>query len=143
MHQPRPGANGAGERRRTDEYDAAAMQWVSGFVALAGTWIALSPILYAASPAALWNNFVVGGAIAAISVASVGITWRRPGTSTAAVSLVAVLGLWTASAPLVIPFGDPGLAWSNVGAGALIALVAGYHAYAIYQAFSPELPLES
>lgn len=132
MHDPRPRQNGSGKRDRSREaYNPEDMRWVSGFVALVGAWIAVSPVLYAPSEVALWNNVLVGVAIAIVASAGFLLVWDRDVTNVAAASLVALLGIWTILAPLVVGFQEPGLAWSNVGAGAVVALVAGYHAYAI------------
>lgn len=134
MHQPRPRRNGAGKRDRShEEYDADDMRWVSGFVALVGVWIAASPVLYAESAVGFWNNLFVGAAIAIVAGSGFLLVWRPNATAVAAAVLVATLGCWIAVAPLVVGFEDPGLVWSNVGAGGLVALVAGYHAYAIGQ----------
>lgn len=132
MYDPRPGRSDAGNRERSrEEYDAVDMRWVSGFVALVGIWIALSPVLYAPNVLAVWNNLIVGGAIAVVAGAGFMLVWQRDVVDVAAAAFVAILGLWTVAAPLFVPFGAPGLLWSNVGAGGLVALVAGYNAYAI------------
>lgn len=132
MHQPRPQRSDAGKRDRSrEEYDAETMRWVSGFVALAGAWVAISPLLYAPSPVAFWTNVVTGLAIAIVSGSGFLLLLDSDVVGVAAASLVVLLGLWTVVAPLVVSFEDAGLLWSNVGTGGLIVLVAGYHAYAL------------
>lgn len=132
MIGPRSGRRDVGPANRTTgRYDPEEMRWVSGFVALVGLWIAVSPFLYEPSALARWNNLLVGGGIATVATGGFLLLWQSDATYLGTATLVALLGLWSLVAPLVVPFGDPGLAWSTVGAGGLVALVGGYHAYAL------------
>lgn len=106
------------------------MRWVSGLVSLIGLWIAVSPFLFDTTATALWNNVVVGLAIFLIAGYNYYRMARNHVASTGSASLVALLGLWALAAPFVIEFETETLAWSNVVAGILVALIAAYNAYA-------------
>lgn len=112
------------------------MRWVSGLVALAGLWIAASPLVYASTPAAAWNNGLVGLAVVVLALASVRSPRDPAGSTVAAVVLLALLGVWAVASPLVVPFENPSLAWSTAGAGGLVALVSAYLAHAVRAARS-------
>ncbi|WP_254767649.1 SPW repeat domain-containing protein [Salinilacihabitans rarus] len=117
-------------RRGRDDGDLRGKRLLSGFVSVIGLWIALSPTVYETTQAGLWNNAVVGAAIFLVA----GYNFYRIGTlrasSTAAMALVALLGLWSAVAPFAIEMIDQGIFWSTVVSGAAIALLSAYVAYA-------------
>lgn len=117
----RPGTTAATEPEGT--------KWLSGIASLIGLWILISPFALVSTEAAVWNNVVVGAAIFLIA----GFNYYRIvnglSTNIGAMSLVALLGLWTLIAPFVLAVGSEALLWSNVVAGLLGLLVAGYVAY--------------
>ena len=123
-----------GERETTDEDAVArepdALLWISGIVSLIGLWIAASPFVYDTTVTALWNNLLVGAAVFLIA----GYNYYRYTTGlrtgVGAMTLVAILGLWTLAAPFLIEMVSDAAFWSNVISGLLIALLAGYVAYA-------------
>lgn len=118
------------DRESRTDFDTGAMKWVSGLVSLVGLWIAASPFVYDTTQMGLWNNAVVGLAIFLIA----GYNFYRMSNgffaSVGSASLVALLGLWTIVAPFVMAFETEAMLWSNVGAGAVVALLAAYNAYA-------------
>lgn len=119
---------------RGTQYSSRTMRWVSGIVSLIGLWIAASPFIWDTSEMATWNNVAVGLAIFLIA----GYNFYRMNQefvgSVGASSLVAILGLWTIVAPFAIEIQTEALGWSNVAAGALVALAAAYSAYASREA---------
>lgn len=121
-------ADDAGSSGASGTYDPTEMRWVSGFVAMVGLWIAVSPTVYDVSPLLAWNNGIVGAGIAVVA----GASFVRPQTlairAVAGASLAALLGIWTLLAPLLVGADSASLLWSNVGAGSLVAIVSGYHA---------------
>lgn len=125
------------DRRTTADYDSNTMKWVSMIVALVGLWIAASPFVYSTTEMATWNNVLVGLAIAVIA----GYNFYRMSDnrvgSPGSASLVALLGLWTIAAPFIIEIQSETLGWSNVVAGAVVAIVAGYNAYESRRAMTP------
>lgn len=125
------------ERRTRTDYDSNTMKWVSLIVALIGLWIAASPFVYDTTEMATWNNVLVGLAIAVIA----GYNFYRMSdnriASPGSASLVALLGLWTIAAPFIIEVNSDTLGWSNVVAGAVVAIVAGYNAYESRRAMTP------
>ncbi len=119
---------GAGEGANAHGSDA--LMWISGIVSLLGLWIAASPFVYDTTVTALWNNLLIGAAVFLIA----GYNYYRytdglP-TSVGAMSLVAILGVWTLATPFVVEMVSDAAFWSNVITGLLIALLAGYVAYA-------------
>jgi hypothetical protein len=105
-------------------------KWVSGFASLVGLWIAVSPFLYAATATAFWNDLLVGVAIFVIAGYNYYRVTSGHVSSINSASLVALLGVWTLLAPFVLEMGSTELFWSNLVGGALVALLAGYNAYA-------------
>lgn len=118
------------DRETRGEYDTSGIKLLSGFVSLVGLWIAASPFLYDTTEMALWNNVIVGLAVFLVAGFSYYRLAKRLGPSTGSASLVALLGLWALIAPFAMAFDNEALLWSNVVAGAIIALIAGYNAYA-------------
>jgi hypothetical protein len=118
------------ERTTTRTFDADAVKWVSGIVALIGLWIFASPFVYDASNFSFWNDVFVGAAIFLIA----GFTFYQLANgmfaSVGVLSLVVLLGLWTIVAPFVVDFDTGALELSNVAAGSAVAILAGYDAYA-------------
>jgi|GEM_PF-431542 len=117
-------------RATTRTFDTDAMKWVSGIVSLIGLWIAASPFVYDTTTMATWNNAAVGLAIFLVA----GFTYYQLANgmfaAVGALSLVVLLGLWTAAAPYAMDFESNALLFSNVLAGAAVAVIAAYDAYA-------------
>lgn len=109
--------------------ESEGMKWLSGIASLVGLWIVASPFVFEAAEAAIWNNVVVGAAIFLIA----GYNWYRirtdHPTSIGAMTLVALLAVWTLIAPFAFEIGSEALLWSNVVAGVLGGAFAGYVAY--------------
>lgn len=122
-----------------DQREPESQKWLSGIVSVIGLWIAISPAIYEAAASITWNNVLVGGAIFLLA----GYNYYRivtdHPTSMGVMSLVALLALWTIAAPFAfegqlamegLEVAAQGLVWSNVIAGILMAVLAGYVAYA-------------
>jgi len=106
------------------------MKWVSGIISLVGLWIAISPFVYEATAASLWNNVVVGLAIFLLA----GFNYYRMTNDLLASlgvgSLVVLLRLWSIVAPFLLGMVDTGLVWSTIISGVVVAAVSGYNTYA-------------
>jgi len=122
--------------RATRTFDTEAMKWVSGIASLVGLWIAASPFVYDTTTMATWNNVAIGLAIFLVA----GFTYYQLAggmfAAVGALSLVVLLGLWTIVAPYVMDFESNALLLSNVAAGAAVALISAYNAYANREAQS-------
>ena len=124
-HEPRgPDAGGTTDRTGTD-----TLKWLSGVVALVGAWIAASPFVYGAGAAALWNNVAVGVAILLVAGYNFYRTTGGLAPNVGGSSLVALLGVWSVVAPMLLPYASEPLAWSTMASGAAVAVLSGYHAY--------------
>jgi hypothetical protein len=112
-----------------DGVGSDTLKWVSGVVSLIGLWIAVSPFVYGAGGAPLWNNLVVGGAI--FLLAGYGFYRMQQGyrPDVGSTSLTALLGLWAVAAPFLLAYLSEGLVWSTVASGVAVAVLAGYNAY--------------
>lgn len=110
---------------------ARSMTWLSGVVTILGLWIAVSSFVFGGmSQASFWNNIVIGVAIVLIAGYNTYRLLNGMTASVASAALVALLGLWMIAAPFVFQTTLTMLLWSDVIAGALIAILAGYNTYA-------------
>ncbi|MFD1642063.1 SPW repeat protein [Halohasta litorea] len=117
--------------------DTQTMKWVCGIISLVGLWIAVSPFVFEATAAALWNNVIVGVAIFLLA----GFNYYRMTNgllaSVGVGSLVVLLGLWSIIAPFLFAMGSDELAWSTLIAGIGVAALSGYNTYANRKADTP------
>lgn len=123
------GPRGPDARGTTDWTGPDALKWLSGIVALVGSWIAASAFVYGAGAAALWNNVAVGMAILLLAGYNFYRTTGGLAPNVGGSSLVALLGVWSVIAPMLLPFASEPLAWSTMASGAAIAVLSGYNAY--------------
>lgn len=101
---------------------------ISLLVATLGAWTALSVLVFQTDAAPLWNDVLVGLAVAAAAGYNYYRVINDVPLSTGIATLVAVLGIWLIiSAALLEMTG--GLFWSTLATGLLIAGLAGYNAY--------------
>lgn len=113
------------------EAESAWIRQASGTVAFIGFWILLSPILFTGTGWMIITNVLLGAAIA--TVASYNVYRMADGESASAVVslLLVLLALGVIAVPFVPQFTitTPVLYWSNVVAGALVAILGGYTVY--------------
>lgn len=95
-----------------------------GLAAGIGAWILWSGVVLTGTGLIVVNNALVGAAIAFFAAYAAG--WPDGGRlpSIATPALVVLLGLWVVAAPFVLEVTIDRLLWSNVVAGALVALLA-------------------
>ena len=105
-------------------------KWLSGIASLVGLWIAVSPFVYEVTATARWNDLLVGAGIFLIAGYNFYRRTKGYATNVGAMSLVALLGLWTLLSPFVIEMDSEAMTWSNVVSGLVAALLAAYVAYA-------------
>ncbi|WP_435176589.1 SPW repeat domain-containing protein [Halorussus sp. AFM4] len=111
--------------------DRAVAKWSSAIVALLGLWLVAAPILvWDAVGADFWNDVVVGAAIVVLAAYSYyESSDDDPSGGTWASAFNALLGLWMIVAPFVWGVAEL-LFWNDVAVGALVAVIAGYAAFA-------------
>lgn len=106
------------------------MKWISGVTALLGLWIAVSSFVFTEiSLASYWNNIVIGVAILLIAGYNTYRLMNGMSASAASAGLVTILGLWMILAPFVFEVLSMALLWSDIIAGALVVILAGYNTY--------------
>lgn len=122
--------------RQTARRTSKSMKWLSAVAAILGLWIAVSPFVLTGTPPAIefieagtWNNLIIGIAIFLIAGYNYYRLMNERTTSMASAALVTLLGLWMIIAPFVFEAALPAMLWSDVIAGALVAILAGYHTY--------------
>lgn len=97
-------------------------------IAALGVWAAVSVLAFDTGAAALWNNLLAGAFVAIAA----GYNFYRLSNdiplSIGVASLVAILGIWLIISPALLEMTGM-LFWSTLGAGLLIAALAGYNAY--------------
>ncbi len=97
--------------------------WASGINILLGVWIIISPFVLAFrhSPAAAWNNVVVGFVIGLLALVRASGACHQPGWSWGN----AVLGLWLIVSPFVLGFTHLAAATvDNILVGVVVGLLA-------------------
>ncbi|MEV4351288.1 SPW repeat protein [Actinoplanes sp. NPDC049596] len=93
------------------------------FLALAGVWIALTPLFAPDLEAyAAWNDVATG-----VTIAVLGTLRALAPLRTAPLSIVsAALGLWLVAAPFVLGYGHhPAVAWNSIVVGILVMMFSG------------------
>lgn len=117
------------ERQSTRETRLPPVPRLAGLAAVLGTWIFWSGVFVTGFGWIVTNNVLVG-AVAAVFAA---YTAARPsgGRLPAPVAplIVLVAGVWTVAAPFVFGVEAGILFWSNVVAGALVAVLAAASLY--------------
>lgn len=92
----------------------------SGLNVILGIWLVIAPlVIYFASPAALWNEVIVGVVLFALALSrtsALRITWPSW------VNLI--LGIWLVIAPFVLGNNNAAAVWTQVVSGILIGLIA-------------------
>ncbi|ADB60838.1 SPW repeat protein [Haloterrigena turkmenica DSM 5511] len=109
---------------RTTDARSPLPERLVGLAAAIGAWILWSGVVLTATGLVVVNNAVFGAAIAFFAAYTAG--WPDGGRlpSIAAPALVVLLGLWVVAAPFVLEVTLDRVLWSNVIAGALVALLA-------------------
>ncbi|NUB92247.1 SPW repeat protein [Haloterrigena sp. SYSU A558-1] len=109
---------------RTTDARSPLPERLVGLAAAIGAWILWSGVVLTGTGLIVANNAVFGAAIAFFAAYTAG--WPDGGRlpSIAAPALVVLLGLWVVAAPFVLEASVDRLLWSNVIAGALVALLA-------------------
>ncbi|SIR97405.1 SPW repeat protein [Natronorubrum thiooxidans] len=97
-------------------------------IAALGVWAAVSVLALDTSMAALWNNLLAGAVVAIAAGYNVYRLSNDIPLSIGVASLVAILGIWLIISPALLEMTGM-LFWSTLGAGLLIAALAGYNAY--------------
>ena len=117
-----------GTSRSTDT-DESGLKWLSGFVSLVGAWIFISAFVYPSmSTTSYWNNLIIGAAIFLIAGYNYYRMSRGMSTSVGSSSFVALLGLWMILVPFIMTASTA--FWSDIISGIVVAIIAGYNAYA-------------
>ncbi len=96
--------------------------WDSGTNIFLELWLLVAPflLLYAGVTAALWNDVIVGLAVATFAAIRVGGAFRQAGMSWTNV----VLGAWLVVAPFVLGYaGVSSALWNDVLIGLLVIIL--------------------
>lgn len=118
------GSGGSGDRT-----GPGTRKWLSAVVALVGVWIGASPFLYGDTTIARWNNLAVGGAIALLGAYNLYRANEGQLIHEGIAGLVALLGVWSIVAPVMLGFESRGLFWSTAVSGLVVAALSAYNAY--------------
>jgi hypothetical protein len=104
-------------------------KWLAGTNALLGLWLIAAPYVLSTSAAGLYNDVVLGIVIATVAAYNLYRASTGGEVSYAMASLNALAGLWMLVVPLLLGVTGAAL-WNDLVVGALVALFAGYNAYA-------------
>lgn len=122
--------------------DRSFAKWTSWLAALVGLWVLASPFVPSGSVGsarALWSNVVAGVGILLLSAYgayAIRTAAERPANSPAELGgwVAALAGLWVAASPFVLSgsVGSAPALWSNVVAGVVALVLAGYVGYDVH-----------
>ena len=101
----------------------STVKWTSGTNLAAGIWLIAAPFIlgYSAVTAAVWNDVLIGLAVAGLAWARVAKPLEREGVSWTNV----VLGVWLLAAPFALAYsGTTAALWNDIVIG-LVVLVLG------------------
>jgi FtsH-binding integral membrane protein len=115
---------------------ATQLKWLAAVVGLVGLWlVVVPPFLFEAPFADFWNDVFVG--VALVILAS--YTYARSGDSSSRWSATAavVLGVWLVVGAVLWETSQF-LHWSDVAAGVVVFVVAGYGAYESHEAYASD-----
>lgn len=113
---------------------SSRIKWLAAVVGLVGLWLVVgSPFLFEAPFADFWNDVFVGSALVALAA----YTYARSGDSSSrwSAAAAAVLGAWLVVGAVLWETRQF-LHWSDVVAGVVVVVVAGYGAYESHEAYS-------
>ncbi|GAA0231742.1 hypothetical protein ACFFQF_25905 [Haladaptatus pallidirubidus] len=114
---------------RTTDTNTSNLKWLSGFVSLVGAWIFISAFIYPTmSITSYWNNIIIGAAIFLVAGYNYYRMTKGLTASVGSSSFVALLGLWMILVPFAMTVGAA--FWSDIVSGVIVAVIAGYNAYA-------------
>ncbi|SFS78030.1 SPW repeat domain-containing protein [Halostagnicola kamekurae] len=127
-----------GDEHGQNTLNTDMMQWVSALAALVGLYLVASPFLFEATNAAVWNDTLVGTAIFLLAGYNFVRMSRDRLASVGVASLTVLLGLWALVSPALVEMGSGQLATGTALSGLVVAILAGYTAYANNSADMPE-----
>lgn len=107
----------------------STVQWTSGTNLVAGIWMILAPFLlgYAAITAAVWNDVIIGLAVAVLAGTRLAKPLEREGASWTNL----VLGLWLIAAPFALGYAATAAAlWNDIVIGVVVAALGAWSAVA-------------
>ncbi|MDZ7730867.1 MAG: SPW repeat protein [Natrialbaceae archaeon] len=116
-------------QRLAADREPPATTWLSGLAALVGIWIVVSNVVWEPTQAGLWNNAIVGVAILLVAGFNYYRLANNRPSNVAAMTLVALLGLWMIISPFAFEVGHELLLWSAVVSGIIVGICGAYVAY--------------
>jgi hypothetical protein len=116
------------DRRLTRE-TADLVPRLAGVAAVLGIWIFWSGVFFTGFGLIVTNNVLVGAAIATLAAYTAAFPAGGRLPPLAAPLLIVPLGVWTVAAPFVFGVPIEILFWSNIVAGAIVAVIAALSVY--------------
>lgn len=107
----------------------STVKWTSGTNLVAGIWLILAPFIlgYSSVTAAVWNDIVIGLAVAGLAWVRVAKPTEREGVSWINV----VLGVWLLAAPFALGYTATAAAmWNDIVIGIVVVVLAAWSAMA-------------
>lgn len=105
------------------------VHWTSGINVIAGVWLIIAPFVlgYAALEAILWNDVIIGAAVAAFAL----FRTSQPNQFESLSWINFVLGIWLIIAPFIIGHSALGAGealWNDIIIGVIIVALAAWSA---------------
>lgn len=109
------------------------IRWSAGTNAALGVWLIVAPFAFGVeSSIAIWNYILVGGIIAVLAGYNAITAGEDEQADVKRATIVSLLGLWVIASPFLLGFPDPIGFWNSILTGALIATIASYAAYEVW-----------
>lgn len=114
-----------------------AGKWISALVAVIGAWLIVQAYLLDPVAGNFWSDVIVGVALAALGGYNYYRRSNEQHASVAVGAFVALLGLWIIATPFILGSTEGAAAvesdiefWNDIAAGAVVAALGAYSAYA-------------
>lgn len=122
--------SGTETNRPDNTFDTRTGKMLSGLAMILGLWILAAPMIFESTQSALWNNVIVGAAIAILAGYNYFRLHRSRLASPGVAAFVTLLGIWSLAVPFVMEMGSEELTWATALAGLVVTVLGGYNAYA-------------
>ena len=112
-------------------------KWLSGLIALFGTWMIVQSFLFDMVASQFWNDIIVGALLLGVGGYNYSLRGKDKVGSVGAAAIAALLGLWLIAAPFMFGWDtgateavNPLALWNDIAVGLITLAIGAFSAYA-------------